>query len=72
MVAFSKKKKTVLLFFSIGVSLANIVDDATSRAKYGHRIAIGHLKEDGKHLNQMGNMAKSHTKLNVVTSSKRV
>ena len=52
--------------------MANVIDDAATRTKYGHWITIGHLKEDGKHLDQMSYVTKSNAKLNIVTSSKGV
>ena len=64
--------KSTLLFLGIGISMANVIDDAATRTKYGHWITIGHLKEDGKHLDQMSYVTKSNAKLNVVTSNKRV
>ena len=58
---------------SVGsVALVDLVDDAAVGTPDRHRVAIGHLHDDGYHLNQVAYVSQRYTELAVVTAAKTI
>lgn len=68
----SKTKKVRLLSRSFRIPLAGVVDDVAAGTADGYGVPVGHLQEDGEHLDQVRHVTQGYAQLNVVASRERV